>query len=413
MLSRVSLSKVSLVTFASIILATTSALAGLNTNKEDESILITSPLVVHFNQTKKKEIFIDPVELGTVRSKTTEPLKAAPKKASLSAIEQLPVEILLQIFSYLSLRELSQVSLVSSRLQKVSRTVPLWKEISFKLGLIDESLSRIDLDYKAIVSENFDRTFIYSITNKIYHLMPIDSSTIKKNSLMAFHSLIRLCRLGYEEALLKAANVLLNYKTNEVQEELRNLMETTAKELNDLLIIRGNREAVERKIEGFAFGMNGYEENPAGARELIEALVAQRDRKAIDRKITGLALGICGYEENPAAARELIEDLVAQGDREAIEMKIDGLSNGEYGYKKDPTAARELKNVLVLKGNCKIIQRKIKWPFKNRQAPWKNYIDSLEMALAPKESPWKIYIDRLESCYQRLENHLKAQSNEP
>ncbi|KAB2833887.1 MAG: F-box protein [Caedimonadaceae bacterium] len=372
MLSKVALSKVSLAAFASLHLATSAAWTVTNPKAEDESSPVSAPWV-RFNPSQKVEVSLNSTASGTLSNKTTEPLEVDAKQTSLSLIEQLPPEVLLHIFSYFSLKELSQVALVSSYFKEVSKTAPSWKEMSFKLGIIDESFANTDLNYKAIVIAAFDPAFIDPILNRI-HMSIIESifPKVKKDSIMRIHSLFRFCRLGDKKTLLKAGG--------EVVALSRCFCSGAGKELINI-----------------------------AARELNEALIAQGDKDATIRKIKGLENGRDGYEKSPAAARELNEALIAQGDKGAIKRKIDGLIYGWGGYEKDPNAAREFNDALVAKGDSEAIQRKVARLNSNSETPWKNYIDCLEMTLGftdslkiVSESPEKAYFNCLDAFSQRI-----------
>ncbi|MHB9148223.1 MAG: F-box protein [Candidatus Amoebophilus sp.] len=152
--------------------------------------------------------------------------------------------------------------------------------------------------------------------------------------------------------------------------------------LNEFLVEQGNEKAIKQKIEGLARGQYGYAEDPEAAVALNEFLVEQGNEKAIERKITGLTEGRSGYEYKPKAAAILNEFLVEQGNEQAIERKIGGLAHGSYGYEKNPKAAIAFNDSLVDKGNKKAIKRKIE----GLSSGWDGYEKNPQAAVAFNDS---------------------------
>jgi hypothetical protein len=132
-----------------------------------------------------------------------------------------------------------------------------------------------------------------------------------------------------------------------------------AREFNELLIGKDYAQAIERKIEGLCDGKYGYEKDLAAARDFIEKLVKKGNSTAIKRKICGLLEGKYGYNKSPEDARDFNDFLVEKDDSEAFERKFSGLYSGGYGYEKNLTAAREFNELLVERGDQKAISTKI------------------------------------------------------
>jgi hypothetical protein len=139
-----------------------------------------------------------------------------------------------------------------------------------------------------------------------------------------------------------------------------------AREFNEILVERGDQEASTRKWLGLMRGGDsyqaferlrpvthyyptcGYEKNPQAAREFNEVLIKKGDRRAIGRKIWGLLNGTNSYEKNLKAAKDLNDILVERDDQEAIKSKENGLLNGNYGYEKNLEAAKEFEEFIKI-----------------------------------------------------------------
>jgi TPR repeat protein len=129
--------------------------------------------------------------------------------------------------------------------------------------------------------------------------------------------------------------------------------------LNERLINQGNEKAVGRKIYGLSGGNYGYEENIQATCDFIEDMATKGNQTAIKRKIDGYTYGLYGYQEHPILAVNLIEHWVEQGSKRAIRWKVKGLANGMYGYKENLIEAVNLNEALIEQGDGKAIGKKI------------------------------------------------------
>ena len=154
---------------------------------------------------------------------------------------------------------------------------------------------------------------------------------------------------------------------------IESLTSADAVDLLDRLAEQGKEEAIKLKLSGLAYGDYGYEEDQEAAIAFNERLVEQGNEAAIERKIEGLA-GIMAdeepggygyeYDEDQENVYNLNEHLVKQGNIAAIKRKIQGLADdrredGRYGYEEDQEAAVALNDHLVEQGNQWAIKRKI------------------------------------------------------
>ncbi|OFX00670.1 MAG: hypothetical protein A2W62_01360 [Alphaproteobacteria bacterium RIFCSPLOWO2_02_42_7] len=132
-----------------------------------------------------------------------------------------------------------------------------------------------------------------------------------------------------------------------------------ARAMNEYFVRKGDRDAINRKIAWLLWGEEGYTKDLAEARKMNDTLVEKGDRHAIRRKIDGLANGTDGYERDLEAARALNDSLANAGDRDAIRRKLDGLANGADGYERDLEAAQAVNDSLANAGDRDAIRRKI------------------------------------------------------
>jgi hypothetical protein len=121
-------------------------------------------------------------------------------------------------------------------------------------------------------------------------------------------------------------------------------------EINEELIVKGDPQAIRRKIEGLAYGGDRYR-----VQSTHSLYGSYRFHPTY------------GYEKNPQAAREFNDSLIERGDQEAIKRKINALTRGgdayevtdwfdympsvtryypTYGYEKDPEAAKEFEKFI-------------------------------------------------------------------
>ena len=264
---------------------------------------------------------------------------------SLSLVEQLPEEILINIFQHPQPKTLSRIASVSQTWNTLSSDDKLWKSFLNKLGFENPN----DLPSKQIVTSALKASTVNSIINEsVIH-----------------NDIERFVTLGYSKAYGYSKDL------------------ETAKVFNDTLVAQGNHDAVGRKIRGLANGWYGYPEDLAAAKNFIDTLVVQGHPQAIEEKIKGLAFGWYGYAKDPEAAKAFNEKQIALGNSTAIKLKVVGLANGLYGYSKDLEAAKKLNEELVDQGNSDAIARKVeglaygKYGYAKDPAFLTNYINLL------------------------------------
>src|SRR3990167_9526447 len=136
-----------------------------------------------------------------------------------------------------------------------------------------------------------------------------------------------------------------------------------ARAMNEYFVRKGDRDAINRKIAWLLWGEEGYTKDLAEARKMNDTLVEKGDRHAIRRKIDGLANGTDGYERDLEAARALNDSLANAGDQMAIERKIYGLENGRYGYYQDLEALMDFIESRTEKGDSVAIGAKMRGLF--------------------------------------------------
>lgn len=288
-----------------------------------------------------------------------------------SIIEDIPDEILLNILRFLDISDLGKTAQVSPQFKKNSEDSALWRHLGQKHygDFLSEAALRENPKQKVI------RHYLSVIVNATENLEGIER-------LVSHYQL----------------NVYAPFKRHIEQNFLVNLV-------TDLLhfeefIAQGNKELIERKIEGLSYGKYGYEKDWKAAREFIDSLVKKDNLLGIKKKAfmvggSGSINSCIGYERDPQMQEELDQRLIKKGDLEftymkvvdlyeqswnklakqssiklneqlvekgylaAIKRKIEGLSCGIYGYEKDPVAATELNELLIEQGDSEAIERKI------------------------------------------------------
>src|SRR3990167_69013 len=160
-------------------------------------------------------------------------------------------------------------------------------------------------------------------------------------------------------ALYALPHQLLECWDKDNDDPIPNKRKPLLREAIEILIRKGDRDAINRKIAWLLWGEEGYTKDLAEARKMNDTLVEKGDRHAIRRKIDGLANGADGYERDLEAAQSVNDSLANARDRDAIRRKIDGLVNGTYGYEKNLVAARALNDSLANAGDQMAIERKI------------------------------------------------------
>lgn len=300
--------------------------------------------------------------------------------------EYFPDEILSTIFVLLEINDLGKVAQVSTGWKKVTENPDLWTYIGKKYygDYLNEEDPR----------ENARKKCIY------HYLSVVVNATEDLNKIERLVNYYRLC--FYCPPFMKGIDLIDNLITNfqpssiedlvaqgnrkAIEKKLLSLTEEKTGtrrrwigqdtgwrdvsyfynaytpeylKFNNLLVEKGDSQAIERKIMGLAIGDHGYEKDPSAAKELNDVFVEKEDIKAIERKIEGLTEGKYGYDTDLSATREFNELLIGKDYAQAIERKIEGLLEGKFGYEKNPTAIKEFNEVLVERGNAKAIERKI------------------------------------------------------
>ena len=213
----------------------------------------------------------------------------------------LPDEVMIQIFSELSVKDIAHASGVCKHWHSLSEDPVLWKAI------------RLDIhgDYPAsdATREQAKRHVLRVHVNTLSNFATIQGLVHK-------HQLNKQRPFGIYQNLLFQLGSSSSKKTN-------------------VYAVQGNEEAIHMKIERLVSGKFGYRKNSKAAVTFNDSLVEQGNEKSIERKIWGLAKGWDGYKKNPEAVAALNNFLAEQGNEKAIERKIWGLLDDRYGYTKD------------------------------------------------------------------------------
>lgn len=188
-------------------------------------------------------------------------------------IESLFDKLLLDIFVFVEIPDLGKLSQVSTHWNRVANIPWLWEFMGTRH--YGDFLSPEDL------SENPKQKVVYHylsvIVNYTENLREIDRLVCRYQ--------LHLYAPHFKKYLAEM-NSHLGYGYPRVCLSSR-----------EELIMQGNGYFIEEKIEGLNNGHNGYRQDLEAARELNEFLIQREDRKAIERKIKGLT---CGGEEQPA-----------------------------------------------------------------------------------------------------------------
>ena len=297
----------------------------------------------------------------------------------------LPDEVMIQIFSELSVKDIAHASGVSKHWYSLSEEPALWRAIRLRIhGDYPASDATKEQAKKHILRVYVNSlSDVFSIQNLVhkYKLNEQHPFKIYQGLLTQFNGLRTEMTNGYaaqgnETAISHKIQGFL-YGTYGYEKNPK-----AAIAFNDSLVEQGNKEAIERKINDLANGRYVYDKDPKAAFEFNERLVEQGNEKAIIRKIKGLAYGEYGYEKNPKAAVALNESLIEQGNESAIERKIYGLLDGKYGYEKNPEAAVLLNDSLVEQGN----ENAIKWKIDGLANGNYGYKKNAEAAVALNEA---------------------------
>jgi hypothetical protein len=293
----------------------------------------------------------------------------------------LPDELMLQVFSELSVKDIAHAMGVCRHWQKLSEEPALWRAVRLRIHG-DYSASEATKEQakkhmlRVQVNTLTDVTTIIHLVDKyklngdhpfkIYQDLLINRSDRPNLEMLRAYAV-----QGNEEAIKIKIEGLVNGRLGYKQ----NPEEAVA--FNDSLVEQDNEEAINRKIEGLNLGRYGYKVNPVAAAAILnDFLVEQGNERAIGRKIQGLEQGQYGYERNYEAAVALIESLITQGNQQAVIWKIYGLSLGRYGYKVNPVAAAILNDFLVGQGNERAIRQKIEGLTNGRYGYRKNLKDA-------------------------------------
>ncbi|MHB9147814.1 MAG: F-box protein [Candidatus Amoebophilus sp.] len=291
---------------------------------------------------------------------------------------ELSDEVMLEIFSRLSVPAIAQASGVCRGWYQLSEEPQLWKaaRLSIHGDYPEEQATRENakLHWLRVHVNTLSDLEKFQLLVSKYQLNNGDpfakyKNKYKKSSFSPARGYISYTEESAAQGNEKAIKLVIKWKMEGCScgGEVYEKNPKSAFEFNERLVKQGNENAIIRKIKGLAYGVDGYDEDEKAAVALNERLVEQGDEKALIRKIKGLACGRNGYAEDPEAALILNERLIKQGNEWAMEWKFYGLSDyisisqrsasHVYGY--DPKAAIELDERLVSQGNKAAIKRKI------------------------------------------------------
>lgn len=322
-----------------------------------KSITITPPAKV-----EKANLAITPTSafssIGQVQVQESEEING-------SAFHELtvPKELMLQIFSELSVPDIAQASQVCRDWYEISEDPALWRIVR----------SRIHGDYpiseatKEQAKLHTLRVHVHTFTDLTTAECLVTKYMLNENCpFIRYQNLVcglvkELTQEVLDEQVVQGNEIAIDRKIEGLADEVYgyDADPEAAVALNERLIDQGNKRAIGRKIYGLAGGSYGYEENLRATVAFIEYMARKGNQTAIKRKIDGYTYGLYGYQEHSSSAVDLIEYWVAQGSKRAIRWKVKGLANGMYGYKKDLIAAVNLNEVLIGQGDGKAIGKKI------------------------------------------------------
>ncbi|MHB9148039.1 MAG: F-box protein [Candidatus Amoebophilus sp.] len=374
--------------------------AELNNNSTSATVGIISTSRLTSSKKNRTDITDDDGE--PLFQQTDETQNQALTQAPVSAISfvNLPNEIILQFFSWLSVQNIARLSQVCKFWQVLSEDPFLWKAVRLRIHgdySVKQATKQQAIKHMLRVRVNTlsNLTTISQLVNK-YNLN-------KKHHFIGYHNLLiqlygsniklideyaaqgnqgaskqKIQELFYGMHFRKGPPVPAAIAFNDfliergdqeaIQRKIRSLIGgkggykrnlKAAATLNDTLVQQGNEESIKRKIEGLLYGKSGYKRNPQAIAALNESLVEQGNEGAMQRKMEGLVYGRYGYEKNHKAAIALNDALIQQGNEEAIKRKIQGLTQGDYGYKQDKKAIVAFNDSLIVQGNEEAIRRKI------------------------------------------------------
>lgn len=315
--------------------------------------------------------------------------------SSIVTIESLPDELLLTVFRFVEIPDLGRVTQVSNRWKRVTETPDLWRFMGTKY--YGDFLSPKDLSENP--RQRVIAHYLSVVVNASEDLQQIEKmvrSYCLKNYILTYKDCLTsnfltnlVSNLPYNEEFIAQCNEAITVLKLEGLTYGRNGYSRdplAAKKFNDLLIKKGDLNAVRRKIEGLtkegwittnlvfrgyshlnpfegstyeSVPLYGYEINTQAAKDLNDLLVKIGDQEAIKRKIYGLTHGYYGYKKDPEAVKEFKKILWEKEDQETIRTKIEGLAYGYYGYEKDAEAATALNETLIKKRDQQAIRRKI------------------------------------------------------
>ena len=305
---------------------------------------------------------------------------------------EMPVEVMLNVFSRLPLSTIACISQVCQHWHRLSEEPVLWRSImygNYPASEATEGHAKLHI-LRVYVNIISDLATIEYLVSK-YQLN-------KRHPFARYHAFLGRLEFtpamtdaqaaqGNQEALINKIKDLASIPTSSPPK----LKQRDAVILNDALASQGNEWAIERKIEGLVYGWYGYPQDAATAIAYNEDLADQGNKGAIERKIgwltadSGYTINRYGiskqqlskpeeayhhfYEQDNKKTivknmqwltyssyikkRDIIklnETLCEQGDEKAINRKIQGLTKGEYGYKKNPKAAVAYIETLVEQG---------------------------------------------------------------
>jgi hypothetical protein len=237
-----------------------------------------------------------------------------------------PNEILLQVFSELSVKDIASASQVCKGWYGLSQDPSLWRAVRL----------HIHGDYPASQASKEQAKL---------HLLRVYVNTLSE--LTTMEQLIAKYHLNKGRPFVRYQ--ALTYK----------LIQKRTREIRDEQAAQGNQEAIGTKIIGLEEGEYGYEKDPEAAVCLNEYWVSQGNGKAIKRKVKGIDKGFYGYAKDRQAAQAYLEELVAQGNEKAIGIKLWALVHRWYGYDRDLAATFSLNEYWVNQGSIKAMEREV------------------------------------------------------
>jgi hypothetical protein len=224
--------------------------------------------------------------------------------------EDLPVEIKVEVLSYLGVRDHLNASLVNSTQLSLFQDESYWRSIAQRL-----LLKRVS-----------DSETYFNLVKRYYTEVVPFLSSIKAKGLAT-------SRYGYEKN------------------------KSLAKDLIENGVTRHETWALSLQAEGLRDSSYGYKEDKVRLQRLIDSGVEKREFWALEQRVEELnsAKGCTSFESKIQAkdmARDLIEGGIRLGEEWAFRFKENALKTGlfTYGYRDDKEGASLLLDEAIAKG---------------------------------------------------------------